>query len=67
MDNPTRKYTIQKSGKNAGNVTFEFMQQVENCMQVAEEISVRYGAVKSREGKEHFDDDNPVYHDVNLS
>ena len=67
MENPSRKYTIQKNGKNAGAVSFEFMQETENCQQVAEEISVRYGEIKSFEKKDHFGDDNPVYHDVNVS
>jgi hypothetical protein len=66
MENPSVKITISKHGKNAGIAVVEMMQEFQTCHQRAEELAVLCGPIQSREDKHHFDDDNPVYHDVNI-
>lgn len=66
MDNMKIKITIPKTGKDIGVVKVEGMEKNENCRNVVEEVAVRFGAVRNIEDKDHFDDDNPVYHDANV-
>lgn len=66
MDNPNFKIVIPKKGPNLGTVIIESMKQTDNCLNRLEELAVHVGPVISRTEKQHFDDDNPVFHDVNV-
>ena len=66
MNDMRLKITIPKTGKDIGKVIVEGMEEKENCRQILEEVAVRFGNVGSVEPKDHFGDDNPVYHDVDV-
>ena len=61
------KIVIPKKGKNVGVAMVEGLEKNENCRQVLEEVAVSLGGVQSVQPKEHFDDDNPVFDNVNVN
>jgi len=61
------KIVIPKKGKNAGVAQIIGREQNDQCSQILEEISVRFGPVASVEKIDHDSDDTPVYNDANVN
>jgi hypothetical protein len=61
ITNARMRIDIQKTGKTAGNVTFEGLKQHDGCFSRMQTVAVGTGRILSQEEINHGEDDAPVY------